>query len=108
MGNPRSTDVNSGNNSWKTFLENVESVNKTDINNKHQFVVKILEIYPQLIEEISGKSKTENIFTQLKVSIENLPAPHKVGFETALLYVNYLNLAEFELKNYQLEIIKSL
>ncbi|MFY0674100.1 MAG: hypothetical protein JXQ87_11875 [Bacteroidia bacterium] len=93
---------------WNSFIQKLELLNDAELNQKQKYVGSIFETLPAIIAEISGKSAGTDEFKGIAQSFSTLPLPNKMGFETSLLYVNYLNLAEFELKTKQLELLKNL
>lgn len=92
---------------WNTFAQNVELLNKAEFSIKQNHVADIFEALPFLMAEISGNDQGEE-FDGIIQSFRSLPVPNEFGFETGLLYVNYLNLAEFEMKTKQLNTLKNL
>jgi hypothetical protein len=92
---------------WNAFAQKVELLNKAEFSIKQKHVADIFEALPNLMAEISGNNQGEE-FDGIIQSFRSLPMPNEFGFETGLLYVNYLNLAEFEMKTKQLNTLKNL
>ncbi|MCB0738414.1 MAG: hypothetical protein KDC92_12935 [Bacteroidetes bacterium] len=90
---------------WASLYAAVEGLNHGEISQKHHYLIKILDAFPKLMQEISGQNlEPKNV--DMAKSISLLPVPEQMGYTSGLLYVNYLNLAEFEFGQFHLELLK--
>lgn len=86
---------------WPAFMKQLETFRGTTGHERLLVMKDLLEEYKTLSKAIMNTSGSSTGLDKLMIILENAPNPENLASDMELLYLNYLNLTEFELRSFQ-------